>query len=422
MKKKTSRIAVGVALAAAIAWLIVGVSTAQVALSPVEQLGSFLYFDENLSEPFGQSCASCHEPSVGFDDPDSHLPVSEGVISGLFGGRNSPASAYAMYAPVRYFDEGEGLWIGGQFWDSRATGEVLGDPLADQALGPFLNPVEMANTYKSQVIADVAGSDYALLFEEVWGSGSLSNVETAYNQVALSIAAFERTSLFAQFNSTYDQYLEACINAGGNKDDCATGTGKTAMKVGKDYFTKEEWHGLELFMGENDNDGKLEKGEGAMCSACHIAEWTEDPGNVVVPYWSPDGMIPPVFTDFTYDNLGVPKNEEFPLMGAMVDLGLGAVVGDPEENGKFKVMTVRNIGLTAPYAHNGLFKSLKEIVHFYNTRDVPGAMMGGGDWPAPEYPDTVNTDELGNLGLSDADEDALVEFMKTLSDGTVPQD
>ena len=120
-------------------------------LTPIEQLGEFLYFDENLSEPFGQSCASCHLPDVGFDDPDDELPVSEGVISGLFGGRNSPSSAYAMYAPTFHFDEEEGLWIGGQFWDGRATGDVLGDPLADQALGPFLNPVEMANTSKAQV-------------------------------------------------------------------------------------------------------------------------------------------------------------------------------------------------------------------------------------------------------------------------------
>jgi cytochrome c peroxidase len=173
-------------------------------------------------------------------------------------------------------------------------------------------------------------------------------------------------------------------------------------------------------MGENDNDGVLVKGEGAMCAACHVADWTADPGNVVVPAWSPDGTVPPLFTDFTYDNLGVPKNEEYPLMGAPIDLGLGPIVGESEQNGKFKVMTLRNIGLTAPYAHNGLFKSLKEITHFYNTRDVPGALKKGADWPAPEYPDTINVDELGNLGLSDDDEDALVEFMKTLSDGWTP--
>ena len=186
---------------------------------------------------------------------------------------------------------------------------------------------------------------------------------------------------------------------------------------------------MQLFMGENNNDGVLVLGEGAMCAACHIADWTVDPGNVVVPDWSPDGTIPPMFTDFTYDNLGVPKNTEYPLdPDAPKDLGLGAVLefeGETEdvyepEYGKFKVMTLRNIGLTAPYAHNGFFKKLKEITHFYNTRDVPGALKKGADWLPAEVPETVNGDELGNLGLSDADEDALVEFMKTLSDGWTP--
>jgi cytochrome c peroxidase len=396
-------------------------ATAQTSLTPIEELGEFLYFDVNLSSPPGQACASCHTPEVGFDDPDSHLPVSEGVIPGLFGGRNSPASAYAMYAPIFHFDEEEGLWIGGQFWDGRATGETLGDPLADQALGPFLNPVEMANASKAVVIASVQASAYADLFEQVWGPGAFLDVESAYDQVALSIAAFERTWLFGRFTSQYDAYLEACLASGGEMNDCAQGVGRTAKKVARQYFNREELRGFELFMGENDNNGVLARGEGAMCSACHVAEWTADPGNVVVPDWAPDGWVPPVFTDFTFDNLGVPQNTEFPLEGAAIDNGLGDIVGDPEENGKFKVMTVRNIGLTEPYAHNGLFKRLKDIVHFYNTRDVPGALPGGEDWPPAEVPDTVNFDELGNLGLSDDDEDALVEFMKTLSDGTAPE-
>ncbi len=379
-------------------------------LSPIEELGQFLYFDEDLSEPAGQSCASCHLPEAGFVDPDSNLPVSEGVIDGLFGGRNSPSSAYAMYAPVFHLDEEEGLWKGGQFWDGRATGEVLGDPLADQALGPFLNPVEMANPNKAQVIADVTASDYADLFEDVWGSGSLNMVEAAYDQVALSIAAFERTKLFGQFSSKYDHYLETCLAAGGDKDDCATGVGVIAEDVEKEIFTKKEWKGFQLFMGENDNNGILEPGEGAMCVACHVVDWTLDPGNVVVPDWSPVGYVPPLFTDFTYDNLGVPKSKHRLLRKNEVDLGLGPIVGETEENGKFKVMPLRNIGLTKPYAHNGFFKSLKKITQFYSTRDVK-------KWPEPEYPDTVNTDELGNLGLNGADVNALVRFMKTLSDG-----
>ncbi len=389
-------------------------------LSPKEQLGEFLYFDENLSEPAGQSCASCHDPDFGFVDPDKGLPVSEGVIPGLFGGRNSPSSAYAMYAPIFYFDAGEGLWIGGQFWDGRATGEELDDPLADQALGPFTNLVEMANPDRRTVIRDVALSGYKDLYEAVWPNTDLdtwatmtpAEVDTAYEQVALSIAAFERTGLFAQFSSKYDAYLTACLDTGGGMDDCAKGIGSTAEMVGKKIFSKKEWYGMQLFMGENDNDGILEPGEGAMCAACHVADWI-DPAdyvglNVQVPAWS-GGMIPPVFTDFTFDNLGVPKSNHKLLADAPVDLGLGAIVGDAEENGKFKVMSLRNIQLTAPYAHNGFFKTLQEITHFYNTRDVE-------DWPAPEYPDTVNFDELGKLGLSAADEDALVKFMRTLTD------
>jgi cytochrome c peroxidase len=319
-----------------------------------------------------------------------------------------------MYVPVRYIDE-EGLYVGGQFWDSRATGEVLGDPLADQALGPFLNPVEMANQNKVQVVNAIANSDYADLFEEVWGEGSLDDVEDAYDNVALSIAAFERTELFGRFSSKYDAYLQACLDMGGDPDGCAIGIGPKAKKAGKAIFNDQEWRGLQLFMGENNNDGILDKNEGAMCAACHVADWTPALANVVVPRWAPEGMVPPVFTDFTYDNLGVPKNTEYPLENAPDDLGLGPIVGDDAENGKFKVMTLRNIGLTAPYAHNGFFKDLKDITHFYNTRDVEDA-----GWPAPEYGATVNVDELGNLGLSDADEDALVAFMETLSDGYQP--
>ena len=373
-------------------------------LTPIQELGEFLYFDTNLSEPNGQACASCHEPAFAFVDPDKHLPVSEGVISGLFGGRNSPMAAYAMYAPIRYFDSVEGLWIGGQFWDSRATGEELGDPLADQALGPFLNPVEMANPSKDTVIADVAASDYADLFEQVWGVGSLNDVDAAYDKVALSIAAFERTGLFGQFTSKYDAYLVDCLELGGDKDDCAQGIGFEAENAGE-IFSKKEWQGLQLFMTD------------AQCSACHVADWVEVPVfdglNVYVPDWAPPGFAPPVFSDFSYDNLGVPKSKHPLLRDNPVDFGLGAVVGDDAENGKFKVMPLRNIADTAPYAHNGFFEDLDRITKFYNTRDVK-------NWAAPEVPDTVNKDELGDLGLKGSEEAALVQFMRTLSDGYMP--
>jgi cytochrome c peroxidase len=321
-----------------------------------------------------------------------------------------------MYAPIRYFDKVEGLWIGGQFWDSRATGEVLGDPLADQALGPFLNPVEMANPNKTAVVRDALDSEYGDLFIKECIDVDLSiedQVNAAYDCIALSIAAFERTALFAPFSSKYDAYLKACLEEGGDKDDCAIGVGPETKMVVKKIFSRLEWKGFQLFMGENDNNGILEPGEGAMCAACHVAGWTVDPGNVVVPDWSPDGSIPPLITDFTYDNLGVPKSKHRLLRKNDVDLGLGPIVGDPDENGKFKVMTLRNIGKTKPYTHNGFFHSLWGITHFYNTRDVK-------KWRVPEVPETVNTDELGNLGLRIMDEIAIVRFMRTLSDGYIP--
>ncbi|HSR30129.1 MAG TPA: hypothetical protein VLY63_06145, partial [Anaerolineae bacterium] len=170
------------------------------------------------------------------------------------------------------------------------------------------------------------------------------------------------------------------------------------------------------------------------CVLCHVADWTDDPGNVVVPAWSPDGTIPPMFTDFTYDNLGVPESDHRLLANNAVDPGLGGFLSTEEgeeylcdaspecdlwdytlEKGKFKVMTLRNVHQTAPYAHNGFFKTLEDITHFYNTRDVVAE-----GWPDAEWKPTVNPEELGNLGLSAKDEDALVKFMKTLTDGWVP--
>ncbi len=93
------------------------------------------------------------------------------------------------------------------------------------------------------------------------------------------------------------------------------------------------------------------------------------------------------------------------------DLGLGKIVNNPAQNGKFKVMTLRNIALTAPYSHNGYFNTLKNIVHFYNTRDIPGM------WPPPDLAENINSTELGNLGLTPEEEDDIVAFLNTLTDG-----
>jgi len=366
------------------------------ALTHKEQLGKSIFFDTNLSINQNQSCAACHAPEVGWVGPDSAInaygAVYPGAITTRFGNRKPPSAAYGGDSPVLYYDEEEELWIGGMFWDGRATGWALGDPLAEQAQGPFLNPLEQGLPSSKLVCLKVAQSEYAGLFEDVWGPGSLDCVKDlagTYERIARSIAAYERSSEVNPFSSKYDYYL---------KDEVE--------------LTEQEAWGLELFEGK------------AMCSACHLSE----PG--------PNGE-PPLFTDFTYDNLGIPKNPENPFYSMpkkwnsdgfnWVDYGLGGFLKgagyDPDvyepELGKHKVPSLRNVdlrpyeGFVKAYGHNGYFKSLEEITHFYNTRDVEA-------WPEPECPDTINTDELGNLGLTSDEEAAVVAFMKTLSDGYQP--
>jgi cytochrome c peroxidase len=364
-------------------------------LTPKEQLGKSLFFDK-ISEPDSMSCASCHAPRVGFTGPiagiNLHGAVYRGAVPQRFGNRKPPSAAYATLSPVFHYDSEEGLFVGGNFWDGRATGERLGNPAADQALGPFLNPVEQNNRSRQAVLEQVANSKYADLWEEVWGEpisyDTTEDIDKNYDRIGLAIAVYEASSEVNQFSSKYDYYL-----------------------AGEVELTEQEAWGLELFEGK------------AMCSACHPSE----PG---------PNDEPPLFTDFTYDNLGVPKNPENPFYdmdefnpeGAdWIDPGLGGfLLTRPEwadmanENmGKHKVPTLRNVdkrpGPAFPkaFAHNGFFKSLEEITHFYNTRDVE-------DWPAPEVSENVNTDELGNLGLTAEEEAAIVAFMKTLSDGFQP--
>ncbi len=375
--------------------LITGSALAQ-SLTPIEELGKALFFDATLSSPPGQSCAACHGPDVGYTGPDSDINNNQvaypGAIHKRAGNRKPPTAAYGGFSPVLYYDEDEELFIGGMFWDGRATGWTLGDPLAEQALGPFLNPLEQNSPNAKLVCLKVAHSDYADLFVEVWGPDALDPVKDVpgmYERIGRSISAYESSTEVGPFTSKYDYYLAGLVE-----------------------LLPEEAMGLTLF------DGK------AQCALCHISEPGADDS-------------PPLFTDFTFDNLGIPSNFELPFYRALrkfniegfdwVDLGLGGFLETvpsyahmaAENYGKHKVPTLRNVDLrpypefVKAFGHNGYFKSLEEITNFYNTRDV-------APWPAPEVPSTVNTDELGDLGLTPAEEAAVVAFMKTLSDGYMP--
>ncbi len=351
------------------------------------RLGRELFFDTNLSSPAGQSCSSCHDAQAAFTDRNAKRPTSKGVVRGLFGGRNSPTASYAAFSPAFHYDEEEGLFVGGQFLDGRAA------TLEEQAKAPFLNPVEMANPDKASVVDKVRDAAYAPLFESVYGKGALDDVDRAYDRIAEAIAAFENTRVFNRFTSKYDAYL-----------------------AGKARLTAQESRGLALY--EDPAKGN--------CAACHPSRPAED-------------GTPPLFTDFTYDNLGVPKNPKNPFYRLpakfnpdgrnFVDGGLGTVVKRSEELGKFKVPTLRNIALTAPYMHNGYFETIEGVVQFYNDRDVrrrceriwttERSALWQRCWPAPEVAENVNVDELGKLGLSEQEVADITAFLRTLTDGYV---
>lgn len=327
----------------------------------IQALGEKLYFDENLSSPVGQSCASCHLPEAGFADPDSHFPVSEGVVSGRFGSRNTPTASYAASIPAFHFDAGLNRFLGGQFLDGRA------DTLEEQAQGPFLNPLEMNNTVQG-VIEALRVADYAADFEAVFGSGSLDDVEVAYEKIAQAIAEFERTEQFSPFSAKLD-----------------------AVQARTAVFTQAEQRGLNLFTGKAD------------CGRCHRLTNSRS-----------------VLTDFSFHNLGVQANINNPFYNldsslnpdgnAFVDLGLGAVLNDVRENGKFRTPTLRNIAITAPYMHNGVFDTLQQVVGFYNSRDT------NPNQPPAEV--NANKDNrIGSLRLTQGEINDLIAFLNTFTDG-----
>lgn len=351
------------------------------------QLGEMLFLDKNISVERNMGCVTCHDKSAGFADPRSannprQMPVSPGSLPDAFGRRNAMSAAYAVFSPPFHWDEVNQTYVGGQFWDGRA------DSLAAQASGPPLNPLEMAFPNRHAVLDRLAENPtYLEAFQRLYGVDLRSKIEAIqpaiYEKFGVAIADFEPTSLFVEFNSKYDLWMAGDLD-----------------------LNDQEKLGLNLFNGK------------ANCASCHISESTD--------------TIPALFTDFTYDNLGIPKNpriDELAKQELPPDLGLGSRPDikekhpDGSQNGKFKVPTLRNIALTAPYGHNGIFATLEEIVHFYNTRDVLGRVESADDpgsgnvgWPPPEVPENVNTNELGNLDLTAEEEAAVVAFLKTLTD------
>jgi cytochrome c peroxidase len=419
----------------------------------IELLGKLLLFDKELSVNRNEACAFCHMPETGFTGPISELNRTTasypGSVRTRFSERKPQTHTYAPLSPVLHYNEGQGDLVGGNFWDMRATGRRLGNPAAEQAEGPPTNPVEMGLPDIACAVYRASIRPYRGLFESVWGAQAFevvwpANTEEVCNRpgpppandpLPVHLPAVERGRAAA----TFDQIAQSIASYESSHEVTAFSSKYDAVQAGKAQFTAQEQEGYDLFRGK------------AKCNGCHR---DGGPGEE------------PLFTDFTASNIGTPANPDLPYYaedvpdargyvankkgGSFVDLGVGGFLanGHPlsqpsavdarwkplaaQNRGRFKVPTLRNVDkrpspdFVKAYGHNGYFKSLKQIVHFYNTRDVlprcapRDSREGTGCWPAPETTENMNKSKVGNLALSDKEENALVAFMQTLTDGFAP--
>ena len=416
----------------------------------IELLGKAMLYDKQLSVNRNEACAFCHMPEMGFTGPVSELNRTTGSYPGSvrtrFSNRKPQSHAYAPLSPVLHYNPGQGDLVGGNFWDMRATGRRLGNPAAEQAEGPPTNPVEMGLPDFACAVYRASQRPYRALFEGVWGAQAFaiewpSDVEHVCGQpgpppandpMPLHLTELDRGRAAA----TFDQMAQSIANYEVSGDVTAFTSKFDAVMANKAQFTPQEQVGYALFRGK------------AKCNNCHR---DGGPGE------------DPLFTDFTASNIGTPANPMLPYYaeqqpdergyaanpaGAQyVDPGVGGFLTErnllshpsavdarwrplaAENMGRFRVPTLRNVdkrpypSFVKAYGHNGYFKSLKSVVHFYNTRDVLQRCgpkdLGEGTtcWPAPESTDNMNTKFMGRLGLSDEEENALVSFLQTLTDG-----
>jgi cytochrome c peroxidase len=349
------------------------------------QLGREVFRDSNLSEPAGQSCGDCHHANRAFTTPGA---TSAGANPQLFGFRNAPAITYSLYTPPleKAVEAGATGYMGGLFRDGHAP------TLEAQVAFPLTNPVEMANPDMATVVAKVAAASYAPTFQQIYGSDVFANEDTAVAAIEDAIATYERASEFRRFDSKYDAYW-----------------------AGTATLTDSEERGREIFIDPTRGN----------CALCHLPQ-----ADKVVRH--------ALFTDYGYDNVGVPRNpanhyykmppDINPDGRRFVDLGLMRVLPKHDHaEGQFKSPSLRNVAISGPYMHNGYFKTLRGVLDFYNTRDVKPRCAdkftseadaeAQGCWPEPEVKENVNRDDFGNLKLSDQDIDDLLAFLNTLTDG-----
>jgi len=446
----------------------------------VETLGELMNYDRNIAPERNQACASCHMPYVAFSGPIPSVNLTmiayPGTAHFRAGKRSAQRYPYAPFFPVLQYNQEQGLFFGGNFWDSRATGYLLRNPDAHQAQGPPVDTQEMGNPDTACITFKLSKAVYRPLFEEVWGKGSFAisfPANTASicatpggaavfgaSTTPVMLSAADRTKSnndydhWAQSLDAYEQSLQ--VSAFSSKFD--------AFLKGKYTLTANEKAGYDLFRGKGN------------CNSCHLDGRSTAPAPTA-PASEDTGVatqVNPLFTCFGSANEGLPLNprdaiyyqntpDSFgftanPLGFGYRDLGLGTFLRSgpgswpnpnitwrkfaPTVDGQMQVSSARNVAMTPPqcptteapgpyfqkeFFHNGYIKSLKQLVHFYNTRDVYPFDVTSGHcpagttekvdcWPMPEVKNNLDM-TTGKLGLTDLEENQIVAFLRTLTDG-----
>jgi cytochrome c peroxidase len=456
----------------------------------VKTLGKLMNFDENMSVFKNMACASCHMPYAGFSGPIPSVNLTMVAYPGSFhyraGKRTAQRYTYSPWFPVLQYNDTQALFFGGNFWDSRSTGYLLQNPDAEQAQHPPVDSQEMGLPDTACIAYRLSQAPYRPLFEQVWGQGSL-NVKFPHDTeqicstpagaaifggsaTPIKLSPEDRT----QATRVFDNWGQSIGFFEKSKEVSPFTSKFDAFLAGNATLSADEMAGYNLFRGK------------AGCNTCHL----DGRGSTQTPGTGSDGTpstttgtdtsaaadVAPLFTCFGSANLGLPINPrnafyyqttpDFygftpnPFGFGYRDLGLGMFLRSgfgsapnpnaswiplaPTVDGQFQVSTARNVAMTPPqcptteapgpyfqkeFFHNGYIKSLKQLVHFYNTRDVhaypvtsgncpPGTTEKVNCWPRPEVPNPNTLDHtVGNLGLSELEENQIVAFLRTLTDG-----
>ena len=334
-----------------------------------EKLGERLFFDPILSKNKTQSCSTCHNPNFGFIDNRKNRTNFGGAVSvgddgKSIGDRNTPTAGYASFSPD--FNFKNGVAIGGQFLDGREK------DLSGQAGGPPLNPVEMGMDNKTEIVKRLKNNEfYNKSFMEIYGNDIFSSDKKFYKKMTNSIAAFEKTNFFQPFDSKYDRYL---------RDEYD--------------LTPLEDLGKSLFFSNNNTN----------CSTCHkLQQFSEAKRET--------------FSNYEYHNIGVPANKN---LNIIADLGLFNHTKNKTDKGKFKVPTLRNVAITAPYMHNGVFRNLRTVIRFYDKFLTKRSGMNPETrrpWEDPEVDGNISIDKLSKgRPINKRKTKALIAFLRTLTD------